>query len=511
MAIYRRMPEDVKRDLEALIPWFIDKVEWSSHDGFRLTEAIKVCIAAEACLLIVRRPKDDYRHFRRIKVCPKNMSSFNEEAKWAGDANRTTVRMGWYWAEHGMEDGEDNFNLVIHEFAHVLDFAHDRQAEADIKLADYKSSKEWLAFAKKSYCRLCKLWDRNTRFTEPVIRKYGTTEIAEFFACATEAFFEVSKQLKLAEPEIYDWMEKIYRMNPASWPERLDYSDYIRQRKRRRHQEEERRKREEERQRRAEEELRRYEERRRKYEQEKSKCEKKIEQLEKQKKELDEKGVQSELDALKKQHEKRIREIELRYKGKEVQYKRRIRDAELKLDRETTSIEKQLKLDLEKIARDLRKQLDRLKKIEVEDLTEPKEPDEPEEEPTKREPKRRTVSKFHPDGLPFLKYTVIRNLKDGLFMRWDEDGNLREEMHYHLGIKNGLCTYYYTSGPKELEGNYANDLRAGTWTGWNKDGSVKHESKYRQGRLTEWIRFMPDGTVESFKEPSKIDKAFSKR
>ena len=49
VAIYRRMPEDVKRDLEALIRWFIDKVEWSSHDGFRLTETIKVCIAAEAC------------------------------------------------------------------------------------------------------------------------------------------------------------------------------------------------------------------------------------------------------------------------------------------------------------------------------------------------------------------------------------------------------------------------------------------------------------------------------
>ena len=87
---------------------------------------------------------------------------------------------------------------------------------------------------------------------------------------------------------------------------------------------------------------------------------------------------------------------------------------------------------------------------------------------------------------------------------------MREEMHYYLGRKNGLCTYYYPRGAKELEGTFVDDQRAGTWTGWYRNGNVKHKSKYLKGELVEWVKHMPDGSVEKFKKPSKLDKAFSK-
>ena len=82
-----------------------------------------------------------------------------------------------------------------------------------------------MKFAKKAYQRLCKLWDRKTSFKQPVIKKYGTTELCEFFACATETFFESPRQLKLAEPDIYKWMNIIYGMDPAEWPDRVDFLD----------------------------------------------------------------------------------------------------------------------------------------------------------------------------------------------------------------------------------------------------------------------------------------------
>ena len=512
VAIYRRLPEDLTADLEALIPWFIDKIEWSAHGAVTLTEEMKVCVAAEACLLIVRRSKDDYKQLRRVKFSPRDLSTFGEESKWAGDASRTIVRMGWYWTQIGMEDGEDNYNLTIHEYAHVLDAAHDGKSEASIKLGDYKTTREWLKFAKESYKRLCRLWDRDAHYKEPVIRKYGTTNMAEFFACATEAFFEVSRQLRLAEPDIYKWMKIIYGMDPAQWRERVDYRDLDELQSSYADTDRERKRKEADRRRMVQEAIRRYEREAREREEARRKSEKEKQCLEKERRELEENGIKKALEDIEQAHKKKLEEINRRYEDKVVQLDRRIRDAEVKFERDKKEAEQKLERQLSRIKWNLEKALAKLKAIEEEKPVKPKleEIEEPEIEITRRGPKRRTVSRFHPGGLPSLKFTVVGHLKDGLFLRWDEEGDLREEMHYHLGEKNGLCTYYYPGGSKELEGNYVNDQRAGIWMGWYCDGKVKHKSKYLSGELVEWTKYMPDGSVQKFKKPGKLDKAFSK-
>ena len=497
VAIYRRLPEGLTRDLEALIPWFLDKVKFESAGDIKVNIEMKVCVAAEACLLIVRRSKKDYRYHRKVIITPRNLSTVGKDSSVAGDAGPSTVRLGWYWAQHGMEDGEDNYNIVIHEYVHVIDFSNDVQAESDLDLGSTERSREWKQFADEQYRRLVDLWNRKSRFKDPVIREYGASDIAEFITCASEAFFEVSRQLYVAEREIYDWLREIYGMDPAVWPERVSHEDLLGLRRR-------------------EKELRRRrEERRKRLDAAKRKCEEDINTLQQQIQQLERDGCQPQLDALAKEHEAAERKIQLNYKNKTLQLERRLRDASRKLERELAEAQTQHERALAKLVRELERNRQRLTKLEEQDAVDLDESIPEEElggdEIVTRKSEHRTVSHFHPSGLPRLKYAVVRNLKDGLFMRWDEEGNLREEMHYSLGIRNGLCTYYYPSGPRELEGHYIKGERAGTWTGWNEDGSVKHESKYRQGRLAEWIRFLPDGTVESFKEPSKLDKAFGKR
>ena len=198
VGLYDWVPEELRGPWEERILVFLESFPFTDMEDGPVTEEMRLLVAAEACLLIVRRSKDDYKQLRRVKFSPRDLSTFGEESKWAGDASRTTVRMGWYWTQNGMEDGEDNYNLTIHEYAHVLDAAHDGKSEASIKLGDYKTTREWLKFAKESYKRLCSLWDRDAHYKEPVIRKYGTTNMAEFFACATEAFFEVLAACNMA-------------------------------------------------------------------------------------------------------------------------------------------------------------------------------------------------------------------------------------------------------------------------------------------------------------------------
>jgi len=513
VAIYRRLPEDLTTELEALIPWFLNKVEWKAYGGIKLHDEMKICVAAEACLLILRRSKDEYKYHREVVITPKNLEILGIEDA-AGTANRHRVRLGWYWTQHGMEDGEDNYNVTLHEYAHVLDFAHDGSANADIKVGDFKTSKEWLKFAKKAYQRLCKLWDRKTSFKQPVIKKYGTTELCEFFACATETFFESPRQLKLAEPDIYKWMKIIYGMDPAEWPDRVDFLDL-----------EGLRSRYAERRRKLQEAIRRYEKAKIAHEKEKRKIEKEKQRIEEEKVELEENGLKQALKEINLAYKKRLKEINRRYEGKEIQLDRRIREAEAKFERDKKGIQKKLDRTLARLKWELEKTLTKLKRLAEQKPVKPElgkieeyKPEKselegtekPEFEITERGPKRRTVSHFHPSGLPYLKFTVVGTLKDGLFLRWDEKGDLREEMHYYLGRKNGLCTYYYPRGAKELEGTFVDDQRAGTWAGWYRNGNVKHKSKYLKGELVEWVKHMPDGSVEKFKKPSKLDKAFSK-
>jgi len=222
VAIYRRLPEDFTAELEEHMVWFIGKVEWEWHSGIIQKEEHKVCMAAEACVLILRRSREDYSRFRTVEFFSKDLAPVGKPDA-AGDAGGERVRAGWYWTEEGMEDGVDNYNLAIHEFAHIIDQKHGGYANAVPKLSDFRLEKEWKRFAKREFADLCNRWERKSGTR--VIREYGATNMAEFFACGTVAFFERSEELKLCRPRLYEWFEKIYGYDPAPWPDRVTQAD----------------------------------------------------------------------------------------------------------------------------------------------------------------------------------------------------------------------------------------------------------------------------------------------
>jgi Mlc titration factor MtfA (ptsG expression regulator) len=47
-----------------------------------------------------------------------------------------------------------------------------------------------------------------------VLDEYGATNPAEFFAVATECFFEKSAQLRRKHPELYEELKEYYRQDP---------------------------------------------------------------------------------------------------------------------------------------------------------------------------------------------------------------------------------------------------------------------------------------------------------
>ena len=48
--------------------------------------------------------------------------------------------------------------------------------------------------------------------------EYGAEDEAEFFAVATESFFERGEYLKTHHPELYQVLSEFYNLDPATWP-----------------------------------------------------------------------------------------------------------------------------------------------------------------------------------------------------------------------------------------------------------------------------------------------------
>ena len=107
-------------------------------------------------------------------------------------------------------------NLVLHEFAHQLDM-EDGVADGTPVLERRGQYAGWSSTFGSEYERL----RRDTALGRySVLDKYGATDPAEFFAVATEAFFEKSLLLWKRHPELYGQLEAYYRQDPARWPTR---------------------------------------------------------------------------------------------------------------------------------------------------------------------------------------------------------------------------------------------------------------------------------------------------
>ena len=185
--------------------------------GLELTDEMRVLIAAQACLLLLNRPAAVYPRLKTILVYPSTYVA-------GGQDQPKSVRLGESWgagvvvlAWNSVKGGATNFNdgqnVTLHEFAHQLDQA-DGAADGAPDLASRSAYRTWAQVLSREYQTLRK-WKKKGRRT--VLNKYGATNPAEFFAVATETFFEKPRQMKKKHPELYEELKRYYRTEPLDW------------------------------------------------------------------------------------------------------------------------------------------------------------------------------------------------------------------------------------------------------------------------------------------------------
>ena len=219
-ALYNRLPPDLKTKLEGLMHVFLHEVAFEVKGFDEVTEEMRICVAAEACVLILGRGYESYFKLKRVKIWKEPLK--DERGEFAGWAGRRNVSLHWDAVLHGMKWGDDNHNVILHEFAHLLDQAEDMQAQSIPVAEDSADRAKWEELLKREYPRIKAAHKARRAHT---IDEYALSTEAEFFSCATESFFERSKELHQHNPEIYELLQDYYGLDPVQWKETTSQKD----------------------------------------------------------------------------------------------------------------------------------------------------------------------------------------------------------------------------------------------------------------------------------------------
>jgi MtfA peptidase len=226
LPIFGRLPRADQAELLAHVQVFLAEKIFEGCGGLELTDEIRVTIAAQACLLLLHRETDYYPTLTTILVYPTGYAVEVEQpiapGIWEeGDEHRlghTERRLGalvlaWDSAKHGAADPADGENLVLHEFAHQLDFEN----AADDGTPALETRAEYLAWARVMGTEFEALRAAEEADEPTVLDTYGGENPSEFFAVATEAFFERPRALETKHPELYAALRRFFRQDPSRY------------------------------------------------------------------------------------------------------------------------------------------------------------------------------------------------------------------------------------------------------------------------------------------------------
>lgn len=222
---YFHLTPSEREQLQGHIQVFLAEKQFIGCQGLQVTEAMKLTIAAMSCLLLLNRKGNYFSQLRSILVYPQpylvtettmNPGNVVEERRVArlGESwSRDQVVLAWAQVEWDGAHWQDGQNVVLHELAHQLD-QEDGRAEGVPVLSHPALYPRWAAVMKAAYEQLTL---EVAQGKPAVLNPYGATNAAEFFAVATETFFEKPRQLQKRHPALYEQLHDYYRLDPARW------------------------------------------------------------------------------------------------------------------------------------------------------------------------------------------------------------------------------------------------------------------------------------------------------
>lgn len=221
---YRHLNSQQRKRLEGFVQILAAEKDWAGGSGFQLTEEVKVVVAGYAGVMTLGL-KEPY-YFDRLKtiiVYPDRYQPHTSRYDQYQPLGPLSPRLGEAW-HHGpivlswneivaLEKMRPGNNLVIHEFAHHVD-SLDGDVDGTPPIVGREKARTWYAVTEAEFERLRR--DASSG-QATLLDRYGASNRAEFFAVASECFFERPRAMRSQHPELYRVLADFYCQDVAQW------------------------------------------------------------------------------------------------------------------------------------------------------------------------------------------------------------------------------------------------------------------------------------------------------
>jgi len=224
LPFFQKITQAEQKQLQDLIKLFVAQKNYYGCGGLVINDDIRITIAAEACLLLLNRSTDIYPSLRHILVYPYAFKVERQTRNIDGVVSLTKggvvgeswgnskVILSWDDVVRGTEDFHDGHNVVLHEFSHQLD-SEDGSANGAPRLTK-NSYQVWAKVLSNEFETLV---NARSHHDKTLMDYYGATNPAEFFAVATEVFFEKPGKMCVKHPDLFGELKTYYCVDPRLW------------------------------------------------------------------------------------------------------------------------------------------------------------------------------------------------------------------------------------------------------------------------------------------------------
>jgi MtfA peptidase len=222
---YRHLAPQQRTRLEQIVRVCVAEKNWEGGSGFKVTDEMKVTVAGQAAVMALGQEEPFYfdgvlsiilyEGAYRHPAYAQGYSGIVQEGApvWGEAWRRGPIVLSWAGVLASSKNAGSGYNLVVHEFAHYLD-GLDGAIDGVPPLVGPEQQRTWYRVTEAEYGRLVGQARRNE---VTLLDHYGASNRAEFFAVASECFFERPHALEREHAELYGVLRDFYRQDPARW------------------------------------------------------------------------------------------------------------------------------------------------------------------------------------------------------------------------------------------------------------------------------------------------------
>ncbi|MCH2143238.1 MAG: zinc-dependent peptidase [Phycisphaerales bacterium] len=223
----RMLTDAEQQRMREIMMILIDEKYWEGGGGLKVTEYMRVIVASQAAIPLLNLDLTDYYHnVRTFILYPGAYVQNQEHVGSDGLVHSGTTNLGeaWYngpvilsWqaVEQAARQPGRGENVVFHELAHAVDMLSG-MTNGTPSLRSANDYEKWNNIMSQTFDQVRTGYRHGQR---DVIRPYGVTNVAEFFAVTTELFFDAPLALQQAHPSVYTQYQSFWGQDPAArWP-----------------------------------------------------------------------------------------------------------------------------------------------------------------------------------------------------------------------------------------------------------------------------------------------------